>query len=177
MRRRLALAVGACIALALAGCASMSPEDCLTANWGEQGYKDGRNGLTPTRIIEHRKACADVGVVPDARRYRQGWDQGVLEYCTPANGVAQGRAGRPYRNVCPPHLEGPFVYWHQMGMDVYEAQRRVDDLDRQADQIQRQLRKEDEARERRKLRHELGDVERRLRHARRDLARAETRLR
>ena len=84
--------LAAVAAFALAGCASMSPEECRVADWAEQGYKDGRSGLTPTRITEHRKACAEVGVVPDAQRYRQGWDRGVQEYCTPTNGLAQGRA-------------------------------------------------------------------------------------
>lgn len=177
MWRRAGLVVAAAAVLGLAGCASMSPEECRVANWGERGYADGRNGFTPTRIAEHRKACAEVGVVPDAQRYRQGWDRGVLEYCTPANAVAQGRAGSPYRNVCPPHLEGPFVYWHQMGMDVYQAQRRVDDLDRQIGQTRRQIDKEKDAGKRRILQRELGRMERELRDARGDLARAERRLR
>lgn len=164
-------------AFALAGCASMSPSDCLTANWGDQGYKDARMGLAPTRIMEHRKACAEVGVIPDTAFYRQGWDQGVLEYCTPANAVTQGRAGRPYRSICPPQLEGPFVYWHQLGMNVYQAQRRVDDLDRQLTQTRRQIDKEDDAKKRRALRHRLDRLGRDLSDARHDLARAERHLR
>lgn len=161
----------------LAGCASMSPEECMVANWAEQGHKDGRNGYAPTRITEHRKACAEVGVVPDGRRYRMGWDEGVLEYCTPANGISQGRAGRPYRNVCPPQLEDEFVYWHQLGTDVYQAQKRVDDLTRDIDQLERKLRKSDNRRERQRLRRELDDTQAHLHAARRDLSRAEMRLR
>lgn len=169
--------MAAAAVLGLAGCASMSPEECLVADWGEQGHQDGRNGFTPSRITEHRKACAEVGVVPDGRRYRQGWDQGVREYCTPANGVAQGRAGSPYRNVCPRDLEGPFVYWHQLGLDVHGAQRRVDDLDRQAAQARHQIDREKDAGKRRSLQRDLGHTERELRDARRDLAHAERRLR
>lgn len=175
--RQFGLALVAAATLGLAGCASMSPEECQVANWVEQGYADGRNGYTPTRITEHRKACAEVGVVPDGRRYRQGWDRGVLEYCTPANGVSTGRAGQAYRNVCPAHLEGPFVYWHQRGMEVYQAQRSVDDLDRQAAQARHQIDKEKDATRRRSLQRDLGRMERELRDARRELARAERRLR
>lgn len=171
------LAVAAAIVLGLSGCASMSPEECLVANWDEQGYKDGRAGFAPTRITEHRKACAEVGVAPDAQRYRWGWDQGVREYCTPVNAVAQGRAGSPYRNVCPQPLEAEFVYWHQRGTDVYQAQRRLDDLDRQASQLRRQIDKESKASERRRLQAELRRTESELRAARRELARAESYLR
>lgn len=163
--------------LALAGCASMSPQECRVAHWEEQGYADGRHGYAPTRIIEHRKACAEVGIAPDPGRYRQGWERGVREYCTPANGVAQGRAGQPYRNVCPPSLVEPFIYWHQRGLDVYQAQRTVDDLTRRADQLQHALRKENDARKRRDLHGELNRTQRRLHDARRDLTHAERRLR
>lgn len=167
----------AVVALGLAGCASMSPEECRVADWAEQGYKDGRSGFAPTRITEHRKACAEAGVVPDAHRYRLGWDRGVLEYCTPSHGVAQGRAGQPYRNVCPPQLEGPFVQAHQLGMEVYQAQRRVDDLERQAAQARRQLDKEKDATKRRALQRALDRLARESREAQRDLQRAERRLR
>lgn len=177
MGRRFAWVLAAAATLGLAGCASMSPQQCLVANWGEQGYSDGRNGYPLTRLMAHRQACAEVGIAPDPAFYRQGWDQGVFEYCTPANGMAQGRAGHSYRNVCPPQLEGAFVYWHQLGRNVYEAQRQVDDLNREADQLQRRMRKEDDARKRRNLQRDLGNVERRLRDARRDLSQAQARLR
>ncbi|UJF24873.1 DUF2799 domain-containing protein [Suttonella sp. R2A3] len=171
--RQLGVAIAA--VLTLVGCASMSVEECMVANWNEQGYKDGRNGYAPTRIIEHRKACAKAGMAPDAMRYRQGWDAGVLQYCTPANGVAQGRAGSPYRNVCPPQLEGDFVYWYQQGKAVYDAQRRVDDLNREVEQLQYQLHNESDDRVRRHLRRELEDTWYQLRRARDDLAWAERR--
>lgn len=163
--------------LFLPGCASMSPEQCLSADWAEQGYADGRNGYVPTRIAEHRQACAEVGVMPDARRYRRGWDAGVLEYCTPANGVTTGRAGQAYRNVCPPQLEGPFVYWHQLGMDAHDAQQRVADLERERSELKRRQRKSEDAQERRDLQRDMRRTERELRDARRDLDRAERRLR
>lgn len=176
MRMPPAAVLAICATMALAGCASMSPEECLIANWGEQGWQDGRNGYAPTRIIEHRKACAEVGVVPDTAQYRRGWDQGVLEYCTPANGVVLGRQGQPYRNVCPPQLEGPFVYWHQLGMDVYQAQRRVNNLDRDLAQARRQLDREENAAKRRQLQRRIRAMSQELRAARHDLSRAERRL-
>ena len=51
----------------LAGCASMSEDQCRRADWLERGQRDGRNGENPYRIDDHRKACGKVGIVPDLR--------------------------------------------------------------------------------------------------------------
>lgn len=153
----------------LAACASMSEKECLSADWFEQGHLDGRNGQPPTRIIEHRKACAKVAVMPDGELYRQGWEHGIIEYCTPANGLAEGRAGRTYRNVCPAELEGEFLFSHQRGMELYEAERRVSDLQRQIDQLQRKLDKEKDSSKRRNLRRDMTYLEGQLNEANRRL--------
>ena len=56
----------------LSSCASMSEQECLSANWLDQGFRDGRNGQPLRRFEEHRQACAKVGVRPDQRLYLQG---------------------------------------------------------------------------------------------------------
>ena len=68
----LALALGA----ALAACETMSEDQCRKASgadWFERGRADGRNGDPESHLEAHRKACAKSGVVPDERRWRQGW--------------------------------------------------------------------------------------------------------
>src|SRR5690554_6332159 len=94
--------------LGLGGCASMSEKECLTVNWEEQGFRDGRAGHPRARVEDHRDACSKVGVIPDLVRYQKGREQGVLEYCTPQNALAEGRVGRHYRNACPVSLERDF---------------------------------------------------------------------
>ena len=37
------------VALALGACASMSEKDCLSVDWADQGYRDGRDGHPPSR--------------------------------------------------------------------------------------------------------------------------------
>lgn len=160
----------------LAGCASMSADECRLAHWDEQGWRDGRDGMPVTRIIEHRKACAEVGVVPDADLYRQGHERGVMEYCTPARAVSQGRAGRAYQHVCPPQLEDSFIHYHRLGMQVYDADTHLKNLERESAQLQRELKKEKDAAKQRHLRDKLRELDRRERQARRDLTDAERRL-
>src|SRR5690606_31802964 len=108
-------------ALLLSACASMSEKECLSANWLDQGYRDGLAGRTASLLEDHREACSKVGVTPNAQQYHAGRNQGLLEYCTPANAVNEGRQGRSYRNVCPMHLERQFLANHQRGYRAYEA--------------------------------------------------------
>lgn len=148
----------------------MSEKECLTANWYDQGYRDGSKGWPASRVIDHREACAGVGVAPDMERYRNGHARGVLEYCTPANAVAEGRSGQPYRNVCPARLEGEFLRYYRQGQRAYEAQRRVDRLNQQSSQLEYELDKAKDADSRRRLRKELRTLDNRLQRARDDLA-------
>lgn len=168
------LSVGA--ALILSGCASMSEKDCLTASWMDQGHRDGRQGFPLSRVEDHREACSKVGVVPDVTLYRRGHGQGILEYCTPHNAVAEGRSGRSYRNACPAALEGEFLAYYELGRRAYQAQQRLDNLNRESQRVQRTLEKEKSESQRRRLRDQLRDLDRDLRNARDDLHYEERRL-
>ena len=172
--RRLGLA---CVFMALAGCASMSVKECLTADWTDQGYRDGRSGLPASRVEDHREACASVGVMPDITRYMAGRDQGILLYCTPLNAQEEGRRGNQYRNTCPVQLEGMFLQYHRLGYRVHEAEQRLDNLDRRTRQLERALSKEKDKTQQSRLRNELRDLDRQLRRARDDLRFAESSLR
>lgn len=162
--------------LILQGCASLSEKECMTANWYEQGYRDGRNGQPASRIEDHREACFKVGVVPDPAQYAKGRAGGVLEYCTPENALREGRNGKPYRNACPVHLEGQFLNYHQAGYRVYQAVEHVNYLNRQSQQLERKLDKEKDDKKRRRIREELRDLDRNLRRAHDHVFDAERRL-
>ncbi len=154
----------------------MSEGECLTANWVDRGYKDGRHGYPASRVVDHSEACAKVGVAPDIRLYRKGYDQGIAQYCTPANAVAEGRAGHAYGHVCPARLEGRFLVYYRQGRVAYDAQQRVDRLNSESRRLQHELDEEKEARARRRLRSELQNLDRRLRRARNELAEFDRRL-
>lgn len=164
------------VALILTACASMSEKECLSANWKDQGYRDGRAGQPLIRLEDHREACAKVGVTPDVEQYRAGRDVGVLEYCAPANAVREGRLGRSYRNACPMNLERSFLAYYERGYRAYEAQQRVETLNREMQRIQRVLEKEKNESRRRELRRELRHLDNRLLRARNELHDEETRL-
>ncbi|MDH3265262.1 MAG: DUF2799 domain-containing protein, partial [Paracoccaceae bacterium] len=49
----------------LAACASLTEEECRTADWVRIGVRDGAEGRGTDHVEAHRRACAGVGVSPD----------------------------------------------------------------------------------------------------------------
>ena len=146
-------------AILLTGCGSMTEQECLTANWLDQGFRDGHSGQPLARIADHRKACAKVGVRPDDALYLQGRDQGIVHYCTPENGLAVGRQGQPYRHACPAQLEHQFLIFYEKGKELYDAEQRIETLNEDTRQLEQLLRDEDDREKRRDLRQNIRDLD------------------
>ena len=51
------------LALTLASCATMSPEECRFANWTDVGMRDGLAGKTLGLLNERISDCAEAGVL------------------------------------------------------------------------------------------------------------------
>jgi hypothetical protein len=103
--------------LGLAGCASLSKQECLNADWQIIGYEDGAGGQPPNRIGAHRKACADHGVVPVKADYDQGYYEGLRTYCTYNRGLEAGRYGHDENAVCA--REGEYLAGRETGLRSY----------------------------------------------------------
>ncbi|MCK9510172.1 MAG: DUF2799 domain-containing protein [Pigmentiphaga sp.] len=170
------LAAAAVLAV-LAGCATMSAEECRTADWYEIGMRDGQNGKSRSYFDEHVTSCKDAGVRPDLARYTAGRDIGIRRFCTPDNGFEMGRQGNYYGNACPADLEYAFLQRYRAGKVIHDAQRRVDDLDTRLRERERKLDRSKDDKEREQLRREIRDLDRDLRRARDDLWDAERRAR
>lgn len=124
-------AAGRCLILvafivAGAGCSSgLTREECQVVDWRSIGYEDGLAGHPQGNISQHRKACAKHGVAMNLAEYRQGWDEGVQQYCQPGNGYRHGRNGRRYSAVCPPALEPAFLDAYREGRKLHDLQAEV----------------------------------------------------
>lgn len=113
--------IGATVVLAaiLSGCASLSEEDCLTADWAVMGEADGQQGRPVSEINRYRRQCAQYGVVPDTEAYLEARERGLALFCTHDNGYDQGRSGAPHRLVCPAAVEPDFRRGYDLGRAVY----------------------------------------------------------
>lgn len=121
-----AVALGA--ALALSGCASMSDEECLTADWRLLGYEDALQGRSTATIAQYRRACAAVSVTPNLDLYQQGHQEGARQYCTAANGYRAGSNGSTYQGICPADLETGFMRGFQDGRELYSLASEISTL-------------------------------------------------
>lgn len=112
-------------ALAMSGCASMSSDECLMADWTAVGYEDGARGYTTDQFSKHRKACADHGVTPSFADYQAGRERGLEEFCQPGRGFNVGASGGRYYGVCSVNLEPAFLDAYNAGRHLYTLETNV----------------------------------------------------
>lgn len=120
----------------LSGCASMSPEECKTADWYNVGYQNGLNGKSPSIINSYTEDCNEAGVIPSRTRWREGFDKGTIIYCSPHNGYTVGSEGREYYGVC---SNKQFLENYQLGRQEYQRQQRIQQIDTEISVIDNQL--------------------------------------
>ena len=113
--------IGFAFLLALGGCAGgMSKEECLYADWQAIGYEDGARGAPANAVSSRRQACANkAGVTADMSAYLAGRDQGLQEYCRPANAFSIGARGAHYYGVCTGPDGDEFAAAFQSGHQLY----------------------------------------------------------
>lgn len=186
--RSIRLSAALLAALALASCATMSPQECRVANWNDVGLRDGLDGKPLSLLNERASDCAEGGVRVDHTAYLKGRESGLRSYCRIENAVPLGLNGGSYEGVCPPSVDGEFRRRFQLGYNVHAAHAevaRIDDriasqeqrlrkLDRDEDKRLRDASKDDDRRrirrdiddQRHQIRDELRDLDRNLRRAR-----------
>ncbi len=192
MRFVIAAAVAATGVALLAGCTTMTKEQCLVGAWGEKGYQDGLSGYQPSRLDDHAQACAKYGAAPNPSAYLSAREDGLRTYCTWESGFRQGRQGNSYGGVCSPAEERDFMPAYEDGRRIYVVEQavssaesalnsaisRIESREDKLEAKQRELRQEgltDEERDR--IRARIREVRGELQEARRDTRRAEEELR
>jgi hypothetical protein len=183
------------LALLLASCATMSPEECQLAQWAEVGQRDGLRGAPLSVLSARKEDCAKADVVVDEQAYQAGRELGLASYCRIDNAVPLGLSGASYAGVCPPALEAAFLPRYRAAHVVYSLRGEIQTLYDRTDQLERRLRdiprREDDRmrsnpseaerqkirreadEERRNLRSELAETDRRLYRKREELRAAE----
>lgn len=107
------------LTITITGCASMSKQDCETADWHTIGYNDGARGDFYSNLDNYRKRCAGFQITPDTNAYQNGWNQGIRSYCTGEIGYRIGMAGQAYQNICPADLAPGYMAGWQQGIQQY----------------------------------------------------------
>ena len=117
------------LVLLLQGCATLSEDECLAADWWIIGQKDGFERRPPSYLAEYQEACAEYGVTPDrvayAKGYRSGRQDFLERFCTRSNGYRIGRDGDSYDGVCTGPLEESFLTGFRRGREVHGKEMEV----------------------------------------------------
>ena len=176
-RNRHALAAWLALALAAIGCATLNEQECKAADWRAIGRADGERGYGMGRLDEHRKACAEHRITPNADRYWLGRSEGLVFYCTTDNALRAGRAGQGYEGVCPPAIDPAFRLFHSAGRDAWRTRTAMDSIDQDIDRLEGLLRQQGLSdRERGRLRQTIREQDRRRDRLRDELQDQEQRI-
>jgi hypothetical protein len=157
----LRLLAAATLLATLTGCASLSKDECLSANWEDIGVRDGANGQPEEYLIQHSTACAKVHVVPDRGAWLHGRERGLERFCVPHRMYNIGEYGGNFEAaLCRNFDQERLVDAYEKGRDV---KRRVDTLgsiDVELRDIRTALERKDlEQKERERLAYRLGQLE------------------
>lgn len=164
-------------ALLLAGCATMSEDECRSADWYDVGLRDGLDGKPASLLRKHADACAEYGIQPGGPRYQEGRAEGLRRYCRLENAFESGLDGRKYQGVCPPDVDFSFRRYNEAAYEVYQLRRDIDAAHNEIDTMERRLDDKKLSDDKRAdLRRDIRELERKLDRLRIDLHNSERRL-
>lgn len=120
----------------LQGCATLSENECETADWWLIGQEDGSEGLSLAHLEKHQESCAEHGVTPDRDAYAKGHRSGLAVYCTRFTGYKVGRSGQPYHGICDGSLAEAFEPGLRRGRMVRTLETEAWDIKRKRESLE-----------------------------------------
>lgn len=141
MFRKAGLLILATATLLLAGCATMSADECMVADWYGLGQGDARAGRAVSYLANRAGDCAEAGYPADSEAWHLGFADGLGRFCTVDNGFRFGLEGQRYQNSCLAELEPDFIDGYDLGLAIHSARGRVSGLQQQFEEATRELRR------------------------------------
>lgn len=124
---RILMAVAALVlAIGLAGCATLSKQQCEVGDWQSIGLVDGQHGYAASRYSEHVEACGEYGLGGNQSLYKAGREQGLKSFCTLSMAAEIGLENRTNHNVCSGELGLSFNRVYREANDVYAAEKEIE---------------------------------------------------
>jgi len=144
----------------LGGCASLSKNECLAADWEDIGIRDGANGRPEEYLIQHSTACAKVNVAPDRGAWLHGRERGLDRFCVPYRAYQLGEYGGGFDvAICRNYDQDRLVNAYEQGLEVNRLSHSLAAIDGEMSDIHARLEDEDvEKKERIALAFRLGEL-------------------
>jgi hypothetical protein len=121
----------------LGACATMSPEQCQSANWFELGRSDGSRGREADLVDSYASQCGKHGHSVNYKDYRAGRNEGLKEFCTFDGGYHHGSSGYTNSHVCPSELAAEFNKGHRIGYREYDLRRQQEELEDRIEDLEK----------------------------------------
>ncbi|KAF7599489.1 MAG: hypothetical protein CGU29_04730 [Candidatus Dactylopiibacterium carminicum] len=118
-----------------AACSVPGGPPCDDSDWEHMGFRDGQRG----RSLEQPDTQCPIPLEADFARYLRGRERGLAYYCTAANGLAAGRSGKTYTEVCPATSERDFLHGYSLGQSILAARQRIDTLEQRRRHVEAQI--------------------------------------
>lgn len=121
------------------GCASISKEECLVADWYAMGLTDGSQGRSLSTFRNYQADCAKHQLSSDFTQYQSGHEQGILSYCVYTNGVTLGKQGGAFNPLCEDEGFASFQDGYFQGQQLHQVEGKLAKLRQDIDGIQSQI--------------------------------------
>lgn len=132
-------ALAALISLVLTGCATMSADQCMVADWYRLGEQDAEAGRTTDYLADRASACREAGYTADTDAWYAGFEQGLEAFCTLDSGFRFGVEGNSYQGTCPAVLDGEFRDGYQMGYAIHQLDAQIEQAESELNRLARQI--------------------------------------
>ena len=112
----------------LNGCAIMSKNECLNANWEFIGQRDGVAGAG-SLAQQRGKVCAKHNVVINRSLYAEGYKKGVKTYCNPQAVFEYALHGQGDYQSCPLEIHNELRPYYQAAKNYYDAKANMEAIE------------------------------------------------
>ena len=114
--------------LLLNGCAMMSKNECLSANWEFIGQQDGISGAG-SLAQKRTTVCAKHNVVMDRALYAEGYKKGVRTYCSPEAVFEYALHGKGDYKSCPLEMHNILRPYYIVANNYYDSKSNLEAIE------------------------------------------------
>ncbi|RDX38205.1 DUF2799 domain-containing protein [Kangiella sp. HD9-110m-PIT-SAG07] len=145
----------------MSGCATLSETECISGNWEQIGYQDGKSGRDKDYILNHESSCIEYGVELDRLAYEQGRQDGLQRYCTSSNGYNRGVRGNHPNLSCHEQQFPQYYDGLLQGLEVRfdDIQHELSEAQKEHDILSEVYRRVEDEEEKKRIDNELEDLD------------------
>lgn len=139
-------------ALLMGACSTSTKNSCNNNDWKEIGKESGRKGEAADVVMKDQKKCEKLGIDIPLNAYKDGWLEGIDQYCSESNAFELGQDGDKHTvENCPIELQPAFQASYDKGLKLKEVNKELESVESKIGSVDSKKEKlKDEIEEKRK---------------------------